>query len=197
MDTLLFATGNANKVIEIKEMLPAGMSVKSLKDVGFTEEVPETTGTIEGNAIQKARFIAEKLGMTCFSEDTGLEVFSLDMAPGVDTAYYAGPQRDANDNMDLLLKNLKPHVDRSARFRTVIALVSPEGTKTFEGIVNGRILLEKKGTGGFGYDPIFCPDGYEQTFAELPSEIKNTISHRGRAFKQFLAYLNQFSVSNH
>ena len=186
MTTIVFATQNPNKVREIQEMLPAHFKIKSLAEIGCTEDIPETQATIEGNAIQKARYVYEKYEVDCFAEDTGLEVAALDGAPGVHTARYAGPQRDTNDNMDLLLKNLEDKPDRSARFKTVIALIQDGVTYILEGIVEGQIAMARRGSGGFGYDPVFLPKGHSISFAEMDKAAKNAISHRGRAMAKLL-----------
>jgi len=170
-------------------MLPH-LTIKSLKDIGCTEEVPETTGTIQGNALQKARYVSENYKVDCFSEDTGLEVEALNGEPGVDTAHYAGPERSADANMALLLKNLGDNPNRGAQFRTIIALILDGKEHLFEGVVRGTITRQKMGTGGFGYDPVFIPDGHTQTFANLPAKIKNGISHRSRALAKLVAFLD-------
>ena len=192
---LYFATRNRHKVSEINALLPAGHSIGSLDDLGCTEELPETTGTIPGNALQKARYIHDRYGVNVFAEDTGLEVDALGGAPGADTAHYAGPQRDARANMDLLLENLSPAASRMARFRTVIALVLDGEEHLFEGTVQGTIAFAPAGDQGFGYDPIFIPDGYTQTFAQLDPGVKNTISHRGRAVQKLMAFLRSRSFA--
>ena len=189
MKEVIFATSNPNKVREVNEMLPH-LSIKSLKDIGCMEEVPETTATIHGNALQKARYVSEKYKVDCFSEDTGLEVEALNGEPGVDTAHYAGPQRSAKANMALLLTNLEGKGNRKARFRTVVALILNGKEHQFEGVVNGTIAPQKMGDGGFGYDPIFIPDGYHISFAEMDKYEKNKISHRGRAIKKLMQFLN-------
>ncbi|MCH2081522.1 MAG: RdgB/HAM1 family non-canonical purine NTP pyrophosphatase [Saprospiraceae bacterium] len=189
MKEVIFATSNPNKVREVNEMLPH-LSIKSLKDIGCMEEVPETTATIHGNALQKARYVSEKYKVDCFSEDTGLEVEALNGEPGVDTAHYAGPQRSAEANMALLLTNLEGKGNRKARFRTVVALILNGKEHQFEGVVNGTIAPQKMGDGGFGYDPIFIPDGYHISFAEMDKYEKNKISHRGRAIKKLMQFLN-------
>lgn len=181
MHTLVFATNNPHKAREVEQILGPGFSVKTLKDIGCLEDIEETADSLEGNARLKARYVKEKYGYDCFSEDTGLEVTALNGAPGVHTARYAGPGRDANDNMQLLLHNLADKDDRSARFRTIIALLTGDRELLLEGICTGKIATEKSGNGGFGYDPIFIPDGYDQTFAELGDDVKNIISHRARA----------------
>lgn len=174
-------------------MMPAHLEIISLKDIGCTEELPENQRTIEGNALEKAQFIFEKFGIDCFADDTGLEVDSLGGEPGVDTAHYAGPERDAQKNMDLLLKNLQGKANRNARFKTVFALFWQGEMYSFEGLVKGRISTEKKGDQGFGYDPIFIPEGFSESFAELGSEIKNRLSHRAAATKQLVAFLGNKS----
>lgn len=188
MTSIVFATQNPNKVREIQQMLPDNFQIRSLADIGCTEDVPETQDTIEGNAIQKAEYVYKNYQVNCFAEDTGLEVEALDGAPGVYTARYAGPKRDPNDNMDLLLKNLADQPNRNARFKTVIALILDGQIHTFTGIVNGEIAQQRSGTDGFGYDPIFLPEGQNQTFAEMDKDSKNAISHRGRALAQLLDF---------
>ncbi len=189
MNPIVIATNNPHKIKEIHEILDGAFEVKGLKEIGCTEELPETTGTIPGNAIQKAQHVFDLYGVDCFAEDTGLEIDALNGAPGVDTAHYAGPERDPLANMDLVLRQLSGKEDRSARFRTVIALIQGGELHTFEGIAEGRIAITRSGQDGFGYDPIFIPNGYEQTFAELSSDIKNAISHRGKAMKKLKAFL--------
>ncbi len=189
MNPIVIATNNPNKIREIHEVLDGAFEVKGLKDIGCHEELPETTGTIPGNAIQKATYVFEHYGVDCFSEDTGLEINALDGLPGVDTAHYAGPERDALANMNLVLQQLQGREDRSARFRTVIALILNGQLHTFEGVAEGRIAQERSGKEGFGYDPVFIPEGYMQTFAELPREVKNTISHRSKATAKLKAFL--------
>lgn len=185
MHTLVFATNNPHKAEEVGQILGPGFSIKTLKDIGCYEEIEETASTLEGNALLKARYVKEKYGYDCFSEDTGLEVEALGGAPGVHTARYAGEEKSPEANMALLLKNLSDKKSRSARFRTVIALVM-NGTETLiEGICEGRIAVGKQGEGGFGYDPVFIPQGFAQTFAELGEEIKNRISHRALATEKF------------
>ena len=186
---LVFATNNQNKIKEVQSMLPKGISILSLEDIGCFEDIPETQPTIEGNAIQKANYVTSKYGYDCFADDTGLEVGSLDGAPGVYSARYAGPQRNANDNMNKLLEALQNKSNRSAQFKTVVAL-HLKGTLTlFTGICPGEITTEKQGEKGFGYDPIFKAKGYDQTFAEITLEEKNTIGHRGKAVKQLVDFL--------
>lgn len=189
MKSLIFATGNPHKVREVNAMLGDDFNIKSLRDIGCQEDIPETQPTIEGNALQKARYVVEHYGVDCFSEDTGLEVDALDGAPGVLSARYAGPERDPEANMDLLLRNLAPYENRRARFRTVIALIMNGREHTFEGIVEGHIAPGRRGDGGFGYDPVFIPAGYGRSFAEMDTEEKNAISHRGRAIRKLVEFL--------
>lgn len=191
METIVFATGNPHKVQEVGAVLKDRYKIKSLKDIGCTVDLPETSPSLEGNALQKARYVYEHFAVNCFSEDTGLEIEALNGEPGVYTARYAGPQRDAEDNMDLVLQKLQHQENRRARFRTVVALIIEGEEFTFEGIVNGWIARAKKGGGGFGYDPIFIPEGHSRTFAELPAEEKNKISHRARAVAKLIDFLNQ------
>lgn len=190
MKPLVFATGNANKVAEVKLKLGDAYDFRSLSEIGCTEEIPETSPTLEGNALQKARYVVEHYGVDCFSEDTGLEVDALAGRPGVITARYAGPQRDPVANMQQVLDELSDRDDRTAQFRAVIALCQGGKEHLFEGIVRGRIARTMRGTGGFGYDPIFIPEGYDQTFAELSPEVKKTMSHRSRAVAKLLAFLH-------
>ena len=181
MYTLVFATNNPHKAREVEQILGGAFSVKTLRDIGCVEEIEETEPTLEGNALLKARYVKEKYGYDCFSEDTGLEVEALNGDPGVFTARYAGDEKSPDANIALLLKNLEGQPDRRAQFRTVIALVF-EGKETLlEGICKGEIATGKQGSGGFGYDPVFIPAGYSHTFAELGDDIKNKISHRALA----------------
>lgn len=189
MHTLVFATGNPNKVREIQQVMGADYNFLSLHDIGCTEEIPETTGTIRGNAIQKAQYIYDHYGKNCFSEDTGLLVDALDGEPGADTAYYGGPQKDPGANMDRLLQALHNNKQRAAHFKTVIALILDGTVHTFEGIVEGQILTARQGVGGFGYDPIFQPTGYDRSFAQMSAEEKGAISHRAQATRQLQAFL--------
>ncbi len=186
---LVFASNNKNKIKEIQLLVPQSIKVLSLEDIGCFEEIPETADTIEGNAIQKANYVTEKYGCNCFADDTGLEVEALNGEPGVYSARYAGEQKDATDNMDKLLNNLKGISNRNAQFKTVIALNLNGNQSLFTGIINGKIIEEKIGSNGFGYDPIFVADGYSQTFAELTIEEKSVISHRGLAVKQLVNFL--------
>ena len=191
---LVFAYNNKNKIQEIQALVPNTIQIVSLEDIGCTEDIPETADTIEGNAILKANYVTEKYGYNCFADDTGLEVDALNGAPGVYSARYAGEQKDANDNMDKLLSELEDKSNRKANFKTVIALNLNGKQNLFTGIINGKIIEEKIGTNGFGYDPIFVADGYEKTFAELTMEEKSTISHRGIAVKELILFLQKQSL---
>lgn len=189
-DTLLFATGNSKKLEEIRDILQTfHFKVKGLADVGIHTDIPETGDTLEENAFLKASFLYKQTGMPTLAEDTGLEVNAINGAPGVYTARYAGPECDPDKNMTKLLSALENHTDRTARFRTVIVLFDGTQSLYFEGIINGKIATQKCGKAGFGYDPVFIPEGYEQTFAELPKELKNNISHRALALKKLTTYL--------
>ena len=187
---LVFATNNLNKLKEVQALMPNHIKLLSLKDIGCFEDIPETQNTIEGNAIQKAEFIKANYGYDCFADDTGLEVEALNGAPGVYSARYAGPQRNAQDNMDLLLKSLNGNVNRNARFKTVIALQLNNKQLTFTGICEGEITTSKHGDEGFGYDPIFKPKGHNMTFAEMDLNLKNSIGHRGKAILYLVNFLN-------
>lgn len=190
MTSLVFATNNPNKIAEIKGQLGNTYTFRSLKDIGCTEDIPETTGTIPGNARQKARFVKDNYGHDCFSEDTGLEIDALDGEPGVDTAHYAGPQRSAEDNNNKVLEKLVDEPIRSARFRTVICLIKDGEEHLFEGICEGYIATQPYGTDGFGYDPIFHPkEGDGRTFAEMTGAEKRALSHRARAMAKLQAFL--------
>ena len=188
---LVFATNNAHKLEEVQTILHNRLNILSLKDIGFAKELPETTGTITGNAIQKAQTLFNETGFACFADDTGLEIDALDGNPGVDTAHYAGPERDSIKNMNRVLSELDGVEVRSARFITVIGFVNKDGVQTFEGEVKGKIAQAISGQGGFGYDPIFVPEGFDRTFAEIPQSIKNEISHRARATALFVNWMNQ------
>ena len=188
---LVFASNNKNKIQEIQALVPNTIQIVSLEEIGCFEDIPETADTIEGNAILKADYVTKKYGYDCFADDTGLEVEALNGAPGVYSARYAGEQKDANDNMDKLLFELKDKTNRRANFKTVIALNLNGKQNLFTGIINGKIIEEKIGTNGFGYDPIFVADRYEKTFAELTMEEKSTISHRGIAVKQLIEELKK------
>ena len=187
---ILFATNNAHKLSEVSEVLGDGFRLLTPRDCGVTEEIPETQPTLEGNALQKARYLHERTGLDCFADDTGLEVAALGGAPGVRSAGYATDGHDFAANNRLLLKNLEGTTDRRARFRTVIALILNGEEHLFEGIVEGRIIDAERGAEGFGYDPLFIPDGGDKTFAEMSAEEKNAVSHRGRAVRRLAAYLH-------
>ena len=188
---IVFATNNPNKIKEVQALIPSHIKLVSLKDIGCVEDLPETQHTIKGNAIQKANYIKEHYGLDCFADDTGLEVMALDGAPGVFSARYAGPMRDADANMNLLLSELASKDNRSARFKTVIAMHFQGELITFEGICEGEITTSKSGTRGFGYDPIFQPKNYNQTFAEISLDEKNRIGHRGKAVSKLVEYFKQ------
>lgn len=189
MQKLVFATANKNKVRELQQIMGDQYDFLSLEDIGCMEDIPETQPTIVGNALQKARYVYENYGMNCFSEDTGLQIDALDGAPGVYSARYAGPAKDANNNMDKVLHEMGATTDRKAHFKTVIALIIDGKEHTFEGVVEGNILTDRQGTGGFGYDPIFMPVESNKTFAEMNAEEKDAISHRGRATKKLKRFL--------
>ncbi len=190
---LVFATANANKAAEIARLLPNTFEIVTLKDLEVNEDIPETAETLEGNAHLKAQYVTEKFGLPCFADDTGLEITSLEHRPGVRSARYAGEHRSDEDNMKKVLSELEGHSDRSARFRTVVALHLPNEKLEFEGIVDGEILHEKQGVEGFGYDPIFSPEGEQRSFAEMSMDEKNAISHRGRAVKKLVDHLKKIS----
>lgn len=188
--TLVFATHNPHKATEVSHILPPSYEARSLTAIGFNEEIPETSTTLEGNALQKARTVYEATGYACFADDTGLEVDALNGSPGVYTARYAREEASDQENVDLLLKNLKGETNRQARFRTIMALILENGQEhLFEGLVEGLIQEEPEGSAGFGYDPIFRPMGYDQTFAEMPEEVKNRISHRQKALTKLVNFL--------
>ena len=187
---LVFATNNLNKLKEVQLLVPNHIALLSLAEIGCAEDIPETQPTIEGNAIQKAEYLVKNYGYDCFADDTGLEVEALNGEPGVYSARYAGPQRDANDNMEKLLTNLKDKPNRNAQFKTVIALHLNGELKTFTGICEGEITKEKQGKKGFGYDPIFKAKGCTETFAEIALDEKNRIGHRGKAVRQLIDFLN-------
>lgn len=191
---LVFATNNAHKLEEIRAILGNSIEILSLADIHCHADIPETADTLEGNARQKSRYVYEHYGLDCFADDTGLEVESLGGAPGVYSARYAdGQGHDSQVNMNKLLKEMEEKNDRKAQFRTIISLIEKGEERQFEGIVKGQITREKRGESGFGYDPIFQPDGYETTFAELGSDIKNRISHRARAVAALCDYLTKES----
>ena len=180
---LVFASNNVNKIKEIQMLLPESIQVLSLADIGCFDDIPETANTIEGNAILKANYVTEKFGYACFADDTGLEVAALNGEPGVFSARYAGEQKDSNDNMDKLLANLKDNPNRKAHFKTVICLNLNGEQQLFTGIIKGQITTEKKGVNGFGYDPIFQPEGLSISSAQMSSEEKDAMSHRGKALR--------------
>ncbi|MBR2359926.1 MAG: non-canonical purine NTP diphosphatase [Bacteroidaceae bacterium] len=188
---MIFVTNNAHKLQEVSAMLDGKMVLQNLRDIGCTDDIPETADTLEGNALMKARYIHERYGTDCFADDTGLEVAALGGEPGVYSARYAGPGHDSEANMQKLLTNLEGKSDRRAQFRTVIALIKEGKEYLFEGIVTGSILEEREEGEGFGYDPIFRPDGYEYSFARLGDEVKNRISHRARAVEKLVEFLKQ------
>jgi len=188
---LVFATNNPNKLKEVQSLVPSHITIKGLKDIGCTEDIIEDDPTIKDNAILKAQYVKDNYGYDCFADDTGLEVFALNGAPGVHSARYAGPQRNAHDNMNKLLIALAVQSDRNAQFKTVIAYAKADTITTFEGICKGMITKERKGDDGFGYDPIFMPEGYDATFAQMALALKNKIGHRGKAMYQFLEYLQK------
>ena len=186
---LIFATHNQNKVEEITAILPPVIEIKSLRDINFKNEISETSDTLQGNALIKARTIFNKFKRNCFADDTGLEVEVLNGDPGVLSARYAGNQNIAIDNIKKLLRKLKNHDNRKAQFRTVIALIYDRNEYFFEGIIKGKIITEAKGNNGFGYDPIFQPENYFLSFAQLDKEEKNKISHRAKAFRKLINFL--------
>jgi len=186
---IVFATNNVNKIKEVQALLPNSIQIISLESIGCLEDIPETANTIEGNAIQRANYITQKYGYDCFADDTGLEVEALNGEPGVYSARYAGAQRNADDNMNLLLEKLQSQSNRKAQFKTVITLNLNGKQHLFTGIVTGKITLEKIGNQGFGYDPIFQPEGFSETFAQLSLAQKGQISHRGKATQTLIAFL--------
>lgn len=189
---IYFATHNANKLKEIQKLLPSGLELLGLDELGVDEDIPETADTIEGNSLMKTQYVWDRYQVACFGDDTGLEVDALDGEPGVYSARYAGPGRDSKDNMDLLLKKLEGIDERTARFKTVITYIDESGKEhQFTGIAEGVITTEKSGAKGFGYDPVFKPEGYQETFAEMSAEQKNKISHRGKAFEQLVNFLKK------
>ncbi len=191
MMELVFATNNKHKLQEAFQVLPEDLLLLNLDDIGCNEELAETADTFEGNALMKAEYVFKNYGVACFADDSGLEVDALGGAPGVYSARYAGEHGNAEKNMDKLLEALKGQTNRKARFKTVIALVQPEGIQYFEGSVEGRILEEKRGDRGFGYDPLFVPEGETRTFAEMSPAEKNSMSHRARALAKMHQYLSQ------
>jgi len=193
--SIVFATNNSNKIKEIRQVAGDNLEILSLDDIGFVGEIPEDFDTLSENALQKARFIHSRTGRDCFADDTGLEVEALNGRPGVKSARYAGPSCSSADNIEKLLSELGDNPNRNARFRTVIALISEGKEFLFEGMVEGEILHEKIGTAGFGYDPVFRPLGFKITFAQMPPEIKNRISHRGIAVKKLMDFFKAQKTS--
>ncbi len=191
MKQLVFATANAHKIAEVNRLLQGLYEVVPMHVLGITEDIPETADTLQGNALLKAQYVHQRLGIDCFAEDTGLEVEVLNGAPGVYSARYAGPHNDAQANMRKLLDALKGCDNRRARFRTVIVLIYKGQTQLFEGIVPGHIAQVPAGTNGFGYDPIFVPQGYDRTFAQMSTAQKNAISHRSKAIARLVDFLKK------
>jgi len=190
---IVFATNNLNKLKEIKQILPVSIELLSLKDIGFEGEIPEDYETLEENAFQKAQYIFDRYKISCFADDTGLEVESLNGAPGVYSARYAGEDCVAENNMRKLLSEMQGKANRRAAFKTVVAFVTDTEKRAFEGVATGEILVEKQGNEGFGYDPIFKPGGYDVSYAEMSSLEKNKISHRGKAVRKFTDYISSMS----
>lgn len=186
---IVFATNNAHKLQEVREILGAGFEVVSLKELGCTDDIPETADTLQGNSLLKAEYIHDRYGCNCFADDTGLEIDALNGAPGVYSARFAGEPSNPQANREKVLNLMKDATNRNARFRTVVTLILDGEVYTFEGKVEGQITTDERGNSGFGYDPIFQPEGYAETFAELPAETKNAISHRGRAMQKFAQFL--------
>ena len=191
---LVFATQNENKAHEIQSLLPEYFKIISLKDIRCFDEIPETAETLEGNSLLKASFISEAYNLNCFADDTGLEIEALDNRPGVHSARYAGPDKSAAANINKVLLELEGKTARNAQFRTLITLILNKSTFSFEGIVRGEIISEKRGENGFGYDPIFVPEGEIKTFAEMSLEEKNKHSHRARAFQKMIEFLNELKI---
>ncbi|TAI49124.1 non-canonical purine NTP diphosphatase [Flagellimonas allohymeniacidonis] len=188
---LVFATHNQNKIEEVRAILPDTFTLLSLDDIGCTEEIPETGETLAENAKIKADYVTQTYGLNCFSDDTGLIIDALNGAPGVYSARYASEHKNAKDNMTKVLEELKDEYSRTARFKTIVHLNLMGESHVFEGAVEGWITKQMQGSGGFGYDPIFRPEGYDQTFGELPTKVKNTISHRGRAIQSLVEFLKK------
>jgi len=189
MKKIVFATNNLHKLSEARHILKDRYEVLGLADIGITEDIPETGKTLSENASLKSWFVFQRTGLDCFSDDTGLEVDALDGRPGVFSARYAGEEGDAEKNLEKLLKELEEADDRTARFKTVVSLIMDGVEYKFEGSVEGKIIRQKRGEGGFGYDPVFVPLGYDQTFAEMPANLKNSISHRAIAIGKLMAFL--------
>ncbi|MDR1369798.1 MAG: non-canonical purine NTP diphosphatase [Dysgonamonadaceae bacterium] len=194
MKKIVFATNNPDKFREVREILGKSLDIVSLPDIGCHEDIPETADTLEGNALIKARYIKEHYGYDCFADDTGLEVKALNNAPGVYSARYAGESKDFGANVRKVLREMEGKDDRSARFKTVIALVLGDKEILFDGVINGTIIESPRGNAGFGYDPIFLPSGYFVTFAEMSNDVKNKISHRALAIEQFKKYLENSNI---
>ena len=190
---IVFATNNPNKLKEIQTLIPKEIEIISLKEIGCTEDIPETGDTLEANAFQKVHYVKENYNYDCFADDTGLEIDTLNGAPGVYSARYAGPEKSAEANIEKILNELQGKENRSAKFRTAIALTLNNEEHLFEGEINGHISKVKQGNEGFGYDPIFMPENEKRSFAQMSMEEKGTISHRGRAVKKLVAYLNNLS----
>lgn len=186
---LVFATHNQNKAKEIQSLLDDRFEILTLSEINCNDEIPETVETLEGNSLLKAQFVSENFKVNCFADDTGLEIVALDGKPGVYSARYAGEEKSAEANMNRVLSELENSTNRNAQFRTVITLILENKTFTFEGIVKGEIIREKRGTDGFGYDPIFVPEGQNKTFAEMTMAEKNLQSHRARAFQKMIEFL--------
>lgn len=191
MQKIIFATGNKNKLKEAAEILGGKYELVTAAEAGITEDIPETSDTIEGNASQKSHYLWKKTSMACFADDTGLEVEALGGRPGVYSARYAGDAKDSKANMEKLLSELEGEKNRNARFRTVISLITGGKEYLFEGILKGRITESQLGNAGFGYDPVFMPEGYDKTLAEMPLHEKNLISHRGIAVRKLAEFLNR------
>jgi XTP/dITP diphosphohydrolase len=189
MEKLVFATNNDHKLTELRQILPPEFELLSLNDIGCTDDIPETGTTLEDNSTQKSFYIWNKYGINCFADDTGLEIEAIGNEPGIYSARYAGDDRSATANMLKVLEKMAGETNRKARFRCVISLVIDGKEKQFEGIVEGKLLTERQGKAGFGYDPIFVPNGYNHSFAEMPADDKNRISHRGRAVMKLVDYL--------
>lgn len=186
---LVFATHNSNKAKEIQSLLPDDFQILTLTDINCVDEIPETSETLEGNSLLKAQFVSDNFNLNCFADDTGLEIDALNCRPGVYSARYAGEEKNAEANMNLVLSELKNESNRKALFRTVITLILNDKTHVFEGIIRGEIADEKRGIDGFGYDPIFIPEGQTKTFAEMTLAEKNQQSHRARAFEEMINFL--------
>jgi XTP/dITP diphosphohydrolase len=186
---LIFATNNQHKLREIQQILGSDFHLLSLSDIGYTDEIPENADTIEKNSWEKAEFIYKRYGKNCFADDTGLEIEALNGQPGVFSARFAGEEKNMDKNIEKVLFELKDQTNRKARFKTVITLIMDGKKHQFEGLINGKIIKEKSGKGGFGYDPVFIPDGYDITFAQMNAEMKNKISHRGIAVQKLVQFL--------